>query len=137
MHVLFFIALDENGKHCETPELKQPKEKPCLPSVSSALVLGATLGLGEALVLLFLVGPILTVMGVDEVSPHVILSVFVLCDLFHGTRFFFYTSLKCDGALVIAVVANATTSCSVSDVESSRCSCCGGFTGYSGCFQRF
>ena len=66
-----FIVLNENKEQCEAAELTRPKEKPCLPSVSSALVLGATLGLGEALVLIFLAGPILTVMGVDVVSRPV------------------------------------------------------------------
>lgn len=64
-----FVVLNENEEDSETPELTRPKEKPCLPSVSSALVLAATLGLGEALILMFLAGPILTVMGVNAVSP--------------------------------------------------------------------
>jgi putative MATE family efflux protein len=44
-------------------------EKPCLPSVSSALVLGTLLGLGEAFILTFFAGPILTAMGVNASSP--------------------------------------------------------------------
>jgi hypothetical protein len=48
-------------------ETREPR-KPLLPSVSSALVLGTFLGVGEAFVLTFLSGPVLTVMGVSVVS---------------------------------------------------------------------
>ncbi|CAK9211428.1 unnamed protein product [Sphagnum troendelagicum] len=49
-------------------ETREPR-KPLLPSVSSALVLGTFLGVGEAFVLAFLAGPVLTVMGVSVMSP--------------------------------------------------------------------
>jgi hypothetical protein len=60
--------MNGNEEHWETPEVRRPDEKPCLPSVSSALVLGSFLGLGEAFILTVLAGPILTLMGVDAVS---------------------------------------------------------------------
>jgi hypothetical protein len=41
--------------------------KPMLASVSSALVLGTFLGVGEAGILAFLAGPMLTLMGVSVV----------------------------------------------------------------------
>ena len=63
-----FAALNGNEEHWKAPEAR-PNEKPSLPSVSSALVLGTFLGLGEAFILTFLAGPILTLMGVDAVSP--------------------------------------------------------------------
>ncbi|CAM6028462.1 unnamed protein product [Sphagnum balticum] len=43
--------------------------KPMLASVSSALVLGTFLGVGEAGILAFLAGPMLTLMGVSVMSP--------------------------------------------------------------------
>ena len=66
--------MDGNEEHWETHGTRRPKEKPCLPSVSSALVLGTILGLGEACILTLLAGPILTLMGVDAVN----LSFFML-----------------------------------------------------------
>jgi len=42
-------------------------EKVFLPAISSALVLGTVLGVGQAIVLSFLAGPVLTVMGVGVV----------------------------------------------------------------------
>ena len=72
---LLFCFAALNGKEErweEPPEATiRPNEKPCLPSVSSALVLGTLLGVGEACILTFLAGPILTVMGVSEVSRPV------------------------------------------------------------------
>lgn len=65
---LFFAALNGNEEHWEAPVVMRPDEKPCLPSVSSALVLGTLLGLGEAFILTVLAGPILTAMGVNAVS---------------------------------------------------------------------
>lgn len=62
-------SLNDNGEICEIAEANMPAEKPCLPSISSALVVGAILGLGEAFILAFLAGPILTVMGVGSSSP--------------------------------------------------------------------
>lgn len=59
---------NDSSEQVEILKLDMPKRKPCLPSVSSALVLGAFLGLGEALILAILAGPILTVMGIDSVS---------------------------------------------------------------------
>ncbi|KAG0553502.1 hypothetical protein M758_12G017200 [Ceratodon purpureus] len=45
------------------------EEKLFLPAISSALVIGTALGVGEAVVLAFLAGPVLNVMGVGETSP--------------------------------------------------------------------
>lgn len=66
--------MNDNGEICEIAEANMPAEKPCLPSISSALVVGAILGLGEAFILAFLAGPILTVMGVGSVSLSSIYS---------------------------------------------------------------
>ncbi|KAG0586183.1 hypothetical protein KC19_2G070900 [Ceratodon purpureus] len=66
--LLSMEALNGNEEHWKAPEAR-PNEKPSLPSVSSALVLGTFLGLGEAFILTFLAGPILTLMGVDALSP--------------------------------------------------------------------
>jgi len=63
-----FAALNGSEEDQESPVTNIANEKPCLPSVSSALVLGTLLGLGEAFILTFFAGPILTVMGVNEVS---------------------------------------------------------------------
>uniref|UniRef100_A0A7I4CQM8 Protein DETOXIFICATION n=1 Tax=Physcomitrium patens TaxID=3218 RepID=A0A7I4CQM8_PHYPA len=71
-------SLNDNGEICEIAEANMPAEKPCLPSISSALVVGAILGLGEAFILAFLAGPILTVMGVGSVSEQ------VYCDVVWG-----------------------------------------------------
>lgn len=60
----FFLGIKEEGK-------------PLLPAVSSALVLGAVLGFGEACVLASLAGPVLTVMGVNPVS--LIITYIILC----------------------------------------------------------
>lgn len=67
--LLSMEALNGNEEHQESPVTNIANEKPCLPSVSSALVLGTLLGLGEAFILTFFAGPILTVMGVNESSP--------------------------------------------------------------------
>lgn len=45
------------------------EQKRFLPAISSALVLGIALGVGEAFILAFLAGPILNVMGVGVASP--------------------------------------------------------------------
>ncbi|XP_024379001.1 protein DETOXIFICATION 42 [Physcomitrium patens] len=66
---------NDSSEQVEILKLDMPKRKPCLPSVSSALVLGAFLGLGEALILAILAGPILTVMGIDSLSPMRLASI--------------------------------------------------------------
>lgn len=43
------------------------EEKVFLPAISSALVLGTALGVGEAVVLSFTAGPVLNAMGVGVV----------------------------------------------------------------------
>jgi len=68
LYLLVFAALNGHEERTEAPGAIRPNEKPCLPSVSSALVLGTLLGLGEAFILTFFAGFILTVMGVNEVS---------------------------------------------------------------------
>lgn len=47
---------------------KKEEDKVFLPAVSSALVLGTALGVGQACVLALLAGPVLSVMGVGAVS---------------------------------------------------------------------
>jgi len=59
--------LNEVEENYEMPELYGPA-KPCLLSVASALVLEIALGLGEAVILSFFVGLILTIMGFNVVS---------------------------------------------------------------------
>ncbi|CAK9217563.1 unnamed protein product [Sphagnum jensenii] len=63
------LFMEGNGEQEVLNLQSKSPEKPFLPSVSSALVLGSVLGLVEALALGFLAGPILTIMGVGSKSP--------------------------------------------------------------------
>lgn len=54
--------------YTEVSVSKKEEDKVFLPAVSSALVLGTALGVGQACVLGLLAGPVLTVMGVGAVS---------------------------------------------------------------------
>lgn len=69
MSVVVYAALNGN-EELQREAAITPNEKPCLPSVSSALVLGTLLGLGEAFILTFFAGPILTAMGVNAVKAY-------------------------------------------------------------------
>lgn len=62
--------LSDQDAHTSTEVSVSKKEegKVFLPAVSSALVLGTALGVGQACVLAGLAGPVLTVMGVGAVS---------------------------------------------------------------------
>lgn len=54
--------------YTEVSVSKKEEDKVFLPAVSSALVLGTALGVGQACVLGLLAGPVLSVMGVGAVS---------------------------------------------------------------------
>lgn len=63
------LSADRSGTSKDSIVEFKGEEKLFLPAISSALVLGTALGVGQAVVLAFLAGPILNVMGVGLTSP--------------------------------------------------------------------